>query len=199
MPDPLKILQPLERSFFEPEAAVVARSLLGQLLVREISGVRLTGVITETEAYQGEEDAACHARVGRTARTEALYGFPGQAYIYFTYGMHWCLNAVCQPAGQPAAVLLRAIRPVEGLERIQANRPGVPPRDWCSGPARLCKALEITGALYGTDLTAKGGLYLAAGQPIPDALVRTSPRIGISYAAEPWRSILWRFWVDSVV
>src|SRR5512136_44990 len=127
----------LPREFYDRPTITVARELLGMRLVRLLDGVRLGGIITETEAYIGEEDLACHARFGRTRRNAVMYGPPGFAYVYFTYGMHWLLNAVTGPEGFPAAVLIRAIQPVEGLEIITARRQG---RDTL-GPAKLTQAL----------------------------------------------------------
>jgi DNA-3-methyladenine glycosylase len=126
-----------------------------------------------------------------------MWGEPGRAYVYFTYGMHWLLNAVCEGAGHPAAVLLRALEPLEGLDVIAARRDGRPPTGWASGPARLTQALGIGGAQNRADLTTpEAGLWIEAGDPVPEALVRTGPRIGLGkHVAEPWRSIPWRWWV----
>lgn len=180
----------LPRSFYERSAVPVARELLGARLVRRIDGQRLAGIILETEAYQGEEDLACHARAGLTPRTQVMYGPAGHAYVYFTYGVHWMLNVVAEPEGSPAAVLIRGVQPVEGLEVISRLRPAAT----TDGPAKLTQALAVTGALNGTDLCAPGGeLWIEPGDPIPDAQVVTSPRVGISSVPEPWRSIPWRF------
>ncbi len=186
-----RILTP---SFYNPPATEVARALLGMRLVRIYEGARLAGIITETEAYQGEEDLACHARAGLTPRTAVMYGPPGRAYIYFTYGKHWLLNAVCRPEGSPAAVLIRAIDPQEGLDFIAARRSGVPPAHWTDGPAKLTLALAIDGALNGADLTDPGSpLRIEMGQPVPDPEVLIGPRVGIDSVPEPWKSIPWRF------
>lgn len=184
----------LPASFYDRPVLVVARELLGARLVRSLDGQRLAGVIVETEAYRGEEDLACHARVGRTARTEVMYGPPGRAYVYFTYGMHWLLNCVTGPVGFPAAVLVRAIVPTEGVETIAARRAGQPSRLWCDGPAKLTRALAIDGAFNAASLCDPDGLLrIEAGKPIPDSLVRAGPRVGINRVPEPWRSIPWRF------
>lgn len=188
----------LTRDFFNKDAVIAARSLLGMLLVRELDGHRLSGIITETEAYEGEEDLACHARSGKTARNAVMYGPPGMAYIYFTYGMHWCLNAVTGKEGHPAAVLIRAIVPVEGKEIIAQNRSGRPKRIWCDGPAKLCKGLIINGELNGSDLCSSSSLLrIETGKPVADDLVRQSPRVGIQNTPEPWRSLEWRFRVTA--
>lgn len=180
--------------FYLQSAPEVARALLGMRLVRDFDGRRISGKITETEAYDGEEDLACHARSGKTARNAMMYGPPGRAYIYFTYGMHWCLNVVTGAEGSPAAVLLRAILPLEGLELITANRKGVPENHWTDGPAKLCKALDIDGSLYGTALCETGScLRIEQDKPVADREVTVSPRVGIQYAPEPWLSKPWRF------
>ncbi len=189
----------LPRAFYARPTLTVARELLGCLLVRTLpDGQRLTGRIVETEAYIGQEDLACHARAGRTPRTEIMFGPPGHAYVYFTYGMHWLLNAITEPEGQPAAVLIRAVEPLEGLDRIAAHRAGRQRREWTSGPARLTRAFGIDGALNGCDLVGPPGraaLSLIAGPPVPDADVRTGPRVGLGSTPEPWRSLAWRLWV----
>ncbi len=180
--------------FYLGPAPEIARALLGMRLVRIIDGTRLSGRILETEAYSGEEDAACHARFGLTKRNAVMYGPPGRAYIYFTYGMHWCLNTVTGAEGSPAAVLVRAILPLEGLETISANRKGVPERNWTDGPAKLCKALEIDGSLYAAILCSDGSpLRIEQDAEIPDENIEITPRIGIQYAPEPWLSMPWRY------
>ena len=168
---------------------------MGMRLVRLLDGQRVGGTIVEAEAYRGEEDLACHARHGRTPRTAVMYGPPGRAYVYFTYGMHWMLNCVAGPPGFPAAVLVRAIRPLEGLEIIAARRPGHPAADWCSGPGRLTRALAIEGRLNGIDLTSPtGNLWIEAGSVVADEQVLIGPRIGLGGVPEPWLSQPWRFY-----
>jgi DNA-3-methyladenine glycosylase len=184
----------LDVEFYSIPASRVARSLLGMHLVRVLEGVRLVGKIIETEAYQGEEDQACHARAGRTARTAVMYGPPGRAYIYFTYGMHWMLNVVCEEVGFPAAVLVRGVQPLEGLDQIALRRPGVPQRSWTDGPAKLCRAFGIDGSLNSLDLTTPNSqMWIEAGQPPAEDQVMRGPRVGIGYAGEPWLSMPWRF------
>ena len=130
----------LPRSFYDRPAPQVAPELISCRLVRIYNGQRLAGLITEAEAYQGEEDLACHARAGLTPRTEPMYGPPGHAYIYFTYGMHWLLNAVTDGLGEPAAVLIRGIWPTEGLEQMAALRPALArQKGWLDGPAKLAQ------------------------------------------------------------
>ena len=184
----------LTPSFFEREVVEVARALLGMRLVRLLDGQRLGGIIVEAEAYRGEEDLACHASHGRTPRTAVMYGPPGRAYVYFTYGMHWMLNCVAAPEGFPAAVLLRAIQPLEGLETIASRRAGRLQAIWTDGPGKLTLALGIDGRLNGVDLTTReGGLWIEEGEPVPDEQVMIGPRVGINGVPEPWLSKPWRF------
>lgn len=184
----------LPRDFYEQEVTAVARALLGKRLVRRWQGHVLAGTILETEAYRGEEDLACHAKSGRTPRTEVMYGPAGHAYVYFIYGMHWCLNAVCAKENFPAAVLLRAVEPLEGLEDMARRRGRYPQAQWSNGPAKLCQAFAIDGAGNGLDLCAESsGLWIEDGPEIPAALVTVGPRVGIDSVPEPWRSLPWRF------
>ncbi len=183
---------PLSRKFYDRPTLTVARELLGARLVRILDGVKLTGLITETEAYIGEEDLGCHAKAGRTPRTQVMYGPPGHAYVYFTYGNHWMLNAVTEREGFPAAVLIRAIQPIEGVEVMSARRNG---RD-TFGPGKLCQAMGIAGAENGADLTVAGaGLWIEAGVFVPEESVTIGPRVGLYNVPEPWKSIPWRFLV----
>ena len=182
--------KPLPRAFYDRSAVVVARELLGARLVRMVDGVRLSGFISETEAYLGEEDLGCHARAGRTPRTVTLYGPPGHAYVYFTYGMHWLLNAVTGAVDSPAAVLIRAIHPAEGVDWMAARRAG---RGY-DGPAKVTQAMRIDGTDNGIDLTRRdAGLWIEAGLPIEKKQIRSGPRVGIDSVPEPWKSIPWRF------
>ena len=155
----------------------------------------MSGLITETEAYQGEEDLGCHASAGRTPRTAVMYGPPGHAYVYFTYGMHWLLNAVTSPEGTPAAVLIRTIQPDKGLDAMAENRPYHAKKSgWTDGPAKLTQALDINGDLNKIDLCSRAaGLWIEQGQNIPDKQVAQTARVGLNAVPEPWRSIPWRF------
>jgi len=189
----------LPRAFFARPTLEVARAVLGARLVREDCGRRIAGYIVETEAYIGEEDLGCHAKAGRTPRTQVMYGPPGHAYIYFTYGMHWCLNFVTETEGFPAAVLIRAIQPTEGLEIIATRRTGRPKPDWCNGPAKLCRSLGVDKRLNGADLCAPDAkLYVEIGVTIPDSSVTISPRVGLN-VPEPWISIPWRFRFTEII
>lgn len=184
----------IECSFYARPTLQVARDLLGTRLVRVQNGNRLAGIIVEAEAYRGQEDLGCHARAGLTARTRVMFGPPGHAYIYFTYGMHWMLNFVTEDQGFPAAVLIRAMLPLEGLELIAARRKGQPRSRWTDGPAKICQALDIDGALNGADLCdSQAVLFVESGFPIPDSVVTTGPRVGLTSVPEPWKSIPWRF------
>lgn len=179
----------------------MAPELIGCRLVRIFNGERLAGLITETEAYQGEEDLACHARVGLTPRTEPMYGPPGHAYIYFTYGMHWLLNAVTDGEGVPAAVLIRGILPTEGLEQMAALRPMLAQKNgWLDGPAKLTQALALDGKLNRADLCSPDSkLFIEAGVPLPAEVLKVKPRVGIKSVPEPWRSLPWRWQIDPQV
>ena len=187
----------LARRFFARPTLQVARALLGQRLVNVAGGVRLAGRIVETEAYIDQTDLACHARFGRTPRSQVMFGPPGHAYVYFTYGMHWMLNIVTEAEGFPAAVLIRAIAPEEGLPVMQARR-GPQGAAWhlTDGPGKLAKALGIDKALNGQDLCApEAALFIERAPAVPAGRVLTGPRIGLNHTPEPWKSIPWRFWV----
>ncbi len=187
----------LPRAFFLHAPDVVARALLGKLLLRRWQGVLLAGRIVETEAYFGMDDAAAHAFAGRTARNSVLWGAPGHAYVYFIYGLHACFNVSCEPEGVAGCVLIRALEPLHGLPQMAALRgllPDSAPRLLTGGPGRLCQALAITRErLNGADLLdPTGELRLAepedgwaAGE------IAVTPRIGIRKAAErPLRFLL---------
>lgn len=182
--------KPLPVSFYNRPTLTVARELLGTRLVRILDGQRLAGEIVETEAYIGETDLGCHAAAGKTARTTVMYGRAGIAYVYFTYGMHWMLNAVTESDGFPAAVLIRAIHPLEGVAIIRQRRGG---RD-TKGPAKLTQAMGIDRALNGHDLTrANSPLWIETGRPAIDECVTIGPRVGLYSVPEPWKSKPWRF------
>ena len=177
----------LPDGFFERPVLDVARDLLGKRLVSTVGGKRAVGVIVETEAYQGPDDPASHAatRSGRTHRNRAMFGPGGCAYVYRSYGVHWCMNVVTGVEGRAEAVLIRGIEPVEGIDIVVARRGGREPL--AAGPGRLCEALAITGDLYGHRLNQEP-LELVAGWQVPDSLVGVSGRIGVSAAAErPFR------------
>jgi DNA-3-methyladenine glycosylase len=182
----------LPRSFYERSTLKVARDLIGARLVRNLEGRRLVGYITETEAYVGESDLGCHAKSGQTRRNAAMYGPAGHAYVYFTYGNHWMLNVVTERAGFPAAVLLRAIQPVEGTRIMSSRRGG---RD-TFGPGKLTQALGITLSENGLDLAGtESRLRIERGIQVPGSLVTKGPRVGLTSVPEPWKSKPWRFLV----
>lgn len=187
----MKILPP---SFYNRPTLIVARELLGARLARILDGVKLVGVIIETEAYIGEADLACHAKAGLTPRTAPMYGLAGHAYVYFTYGNHWMLNVVTEREGFPAAVLIRAIQPVEGVETMLARRGG---RDTL-GPGKLTQAMGIAKGENNVNLTKpESNLWIEAGQTIPEKSVTKSPRVGLNKTPEPWLSKPWRFLVKN--
>lgn len=184
----------LGRSFFARPTLEVARALLGQRLVRIYAGRQLAGLIVEVEAYIGEDDLACHARAGRTPRTAVMYAAPGHAYVYFTYGMHWMLNFVTEAEGFPAAVLVRAILPTEGIAAMRRFRHGRPDAILTDGPAKLTQALAIDGQLNGSDMCVQGAaLFVEKAAAVPEAEVVCGPRIGLGSTPEPWKSKPWNF------
>jgi len=186
----------IPRPFFYRRTELVARDLLGCLLVRESNGTRLSGRIVEAEAYRGEEDLACHAKAGRTRRTEVMYGPPGVAYVYFTYGMHWMLNVVTEKEGFPAAILIRAVEPIEGIEVMRRLRGMNEVSLLCKGPGRLTQAMAIQKAENGLDFCQETSpLRIESGVKPNAREIGTSPRIGLGRTPEPWLSKLWRFFL----
>jgi DNA-3-methyladenine glycosylase len=184
----------LDHSFYYQPTLQVAQGLLGQRLVRIVGGQRLSGLIVETEAYIGEDDKACHASRGRTPRTEVMYGPPGHAYVYFIYGMHHCFNVVTEEESFPAAVLIRALEPWEGLEWMRSHRSGRPDNQLTNGPGKLCAALAIDRTLNGVDLCTSQIFFIEEGQTVAEEEIATSPRIGIR-SDEVARSRPWRFYI----
>ena len=183
---------PLPYNFYNRPTLTVARELIGARLIRILNGVKLVGIISETEAYISQKDLACHAKAGLTARTAVMFGKPGHAYVYFTYGNHWMLNTVTEREGFPAAVLIRAIQPIEGVEIMSTRRSG---RD-TFGPGKLTQAMGITKSENGVDLTkTTHGLWIEAGLKVPNSLVTKGPRVGLNNTPEPWLSKPWRFLV----
>ena len=167
------MIERLPRAFYQRDVLEVAPQLLGQHLVRKgPEGRRSTYVITETEAYRGEEDLACHASKGRTPRNEVMYGEGGHLYMYLIYGMYWMMNVVTGPAGTPQAVLFRGIR--------EAN-----------GPGKLTRLLGVDRGFYGEDLVSSERIWIEEAGAVPE--YTTAPRVGIDYAADPWKSKAWRF------
>ena len=176
----------LGRNFYAARSPEVARRALGSVLVRILDGKRLSGVIVETEAYRGSRDPASHAYRGRTNRNEVMFGEPGHAYVYFTYGNHFCLNLTCEPPGTPAAVLVRAVEPRDGIEEMKHNRGVERVQEFANGPGKLTKALRIGKDFNGEDLVTSSRLFLEAGER-PLRIARSS-RIGITEGTEhKWR------------
>ncbi len=187
----------LGANFFQRDPVTVAKALLGQRLVSRVASQTTAGLIVETEAYLGPEDQAAHCKNHhRSPRVESMYGPPGTAYVYFTYGMHHCLNLVTGPAGSPQAVLLRALEPTQGLDvmyrrRAKAKRD----TDLCSGPAKLAQALAVTTDRFdGIDLTTDPQLFLQRmrQRAYPAAAIQSTPRVGVAYAGD-WATKPLRF------
>jgi DNA-3-methyladenine glycosylase len=185
----------LDASWYARPAEVVARELLGAVIISTIDNVETAGRIVETEAYIGPHDDASHAaaRIGRTRRNDAMYGVPGSAYVYRIYGIHWCLNVVTDRVDFPAAVLIRAIAPVHGIDHMHARRSRghtrLPDSALASGPGRLAAALGITG-VHNAHPLDRLPLCIVAGARMDDAAIGCGPRIGITRAAD-WPL---RFW-----
>ena len=195
-------METLLRTFYDRDTLEVARDLLGKYLVRRMDRAELVVRITETEAYIGAVDKACHAYGGRrTARTETLYAKPGTAYVYLIYGMYHCLNFVTEPEGTAAAVLLRGVEAVSGADLMAFNRFGRAydrltadqRKNFLNGPGKVCRALALTRTHNGLDLTAGGELFLCAGEA-PTGEIHVGKRIGIDYAEEAV-DFPWRFWL----
>jgi len=186
--------RPLPRRFYLAPTLRVARGLLGKVLVHATPAGIAAGRIVEVEAYRGPADRAAHSWGGRRSpRNEVMYGPPGHAYVYFIYGMHFCMNVVTQPVGRPEAVLLRALEPLVGEALMRARRklgPDVPAWRLCRGPGALCQALGITREENGADLV-RSRLRILDGAPVPGARVVRTARVGVDYAgvdaARPWR------------
>jgi DNA-3-methyladenine glycosylase len=180
----------LSRSFFSRYTPDVAKELLGCLLVRRVAGRTLSGRIVEVEAYRGSDDPASHSYRGATKRSSIMFGEAAHVYVFFSYGSHWCLNFTTEEEGQPGAVLVRALEPVEGIEQMVKNRGVSEVGRLTNGPGKLTKALSIDGSFNGEDLAKSKALYLL-GREKP-VLVDSSARIGISRG----RELQWRFFVD---
>ena len=189
------------KRFYRRDSVTLAKALLGQRLVRVLGNrkhTRLAGTIVEVEAYLGEKDRAAHTFGGRrTPRNESMWRDGGHAYVYFTYGMHHCVNVVASVAGDPVAVLIRALEPAEGLDAMYKHRSKAKrDTDLCSGPAKLCQALAIDRNLDGCDLTQSKHLFIEQTRktPLPAARITIGPRIGVSYAQD-WADKPLRFFI----
>lgn len=177
--------------FFARPAGIVARELIGTVMRSEVGGIVTAGRIVETEAYLGEIDPASHGYLGRrNARNASIFGPPGSWYVYLSYGMHWCANLVAAREGEAAAVLIRALEPIEGLESMRERRGGVADRQLCAGPGRLCQALGITRELDGS-MMRDSIVEVREAPAVPEHVIEEGPRIGITRAAEwPLRFVL---------
>ncbi len=183
---------PLPRAFYARPTVEVARALLGKTLMRATTEGTVGGLIVETEAYVAAVDPAAHAYRGQTRRNRSMFGVPGLAYVYVSYGMHHCLNVVTEREGEAAAVLIRAVEPTVGVALMRQRRgASIPDRDLCRGPGRLCQAFALTLADDGTDLLGSN-LWIAATPGDPsDIPIAATPRIGITRAADwPWRFVI---------
>jgi DNA-3-methyladenine glycosylase len=181
---------PLTADFYDRDAAIVARDLLGAILEHRSPEGIASGRIVEVEAYLGPHDPACHAATGPSARNRHLHGPPGRAYVYFIYGMHHCMNAVTREEGYGSGVLIRAVEPVQGIALMRARRGPVPDRQLTSGPGKVCQALGIDLTFGGTPLH-RGALRILRGATVPDEQVVITQRVGIRKAADwPLRFLL---------
>lgn len=183
---------PLPRDFFDRPAEEVAPDLLGRVLKHSTPEGTVAVRLTEVEAYAGTRDPASHASMGPTKRNAVMFGPPGYAYVYFTYGMHFCMNLVCLGEDTAAAVLIRAGEIIEGAELATRRRPRSSFRDLARGPARLCEALSINRTQYGADVCDPSGpLQILPG--VRAETYRTGPRTGVTSA----KDVPWRFWIDN--
>lgn len=180
----------LPHSFYEQKTIDVAKQLLGKYLVRKHPEGKTIGRIVETEAYIGPQDLACHASRGRTARTEVMFGPAGHAYVYFIYGFYNMLNLVTEATNYPAAVLIRAVEPMDGIELMKTRRQNGSLRNLASGPGKLCQAFAVDRTLNGADLS--GNVLYVEDRSEPAAKIRATPRIGVDYAGK-WKSKPYRF------
>jgi DNA-3-methyladenine glycosylase len=178
-------MRALARSFYKRDTVQVSRDLLGKVVVRgAASGIKVAGIIVETEAYLGGDDLASHSAIGITNRTRVIFGPPGHAYVYLSYGMHDCLNLVAEPDGKAGCVLIRALEPTIGLDVMRARRPlARKDRDLTSGPGKLTQALAITRADNGVDVT-RGDLIVCAPRVSAPFEIEVSKRIGITKCAD---------------
>lgn len=179
----------LQTQFYSRDTLIVAKDLIGKILVRNIEGTILSGIISETECYK-YNDPACHAFKGMTPRTKALFGPVGHSYIYFIYGNYYCLNVVAKEKSSPyGGVLIRGIKPLDGIQLMQINRKTNDISKLTDGPGKLTQALKINKDFYGIDLTKKGSMYIIEGEKINYGYIISTPRIGINIATKK----LWRF------
>lgn len=183
-------MRPLSRSFYTRDTVSVAENLLGKTLVRKINGTTVSGIITETEAYRYKDDPASHSFGGKTQRNSAMFGQVGLAYVYFTYGMHYCVNAVARDATfEAGAVLIRSLHPKRGIDFMIRERKTDMTSNLTNGPAKLTQALKITKKQYGEDLTKISTLYITDGVNVRRSMIEAGPRIGIKKSTDK----MWNF------
>ena len=188
-------MKPIPRSFYGRDTVAVAQDLLGKVLVRRINNKIISGIIIETEAYRYKDDPASHTFGGKTARNSAMFGEVGRAYVYFTYGMHYCVNAVAKSnRSEAGAVLIRSLLPKEGLDFMIKQRRTNIFSNLSNGPAKLTQALQITKDQYGEDLTQISNLYIVDGNKIKKSEIDARPRIGIKKATDK----LWNFRISDL-
>lgn len=189
-------MKTLLRDFYKRDTVDVARDLLGKVLVRKIDTKVVSGIIVETEAYRYKDDPASHSYGGRTERNKAMFGEVGRAYVYFTYGMHYCVNAVAKDyESEAGAVLIRSLFPLTGLNFMTKQRKTNVIPDLTNGPAKLTQALRITREQYGEDLTRISNLFIVDGKKIKKSKIETGPRIGIKKAVDN----MWNFRVSEEI
>lgn len=187
-------MKTLSRPFYARDTVDVARDLLGKMLIRKIGNKTISGIITETEAYRYKDDPASHSFSGLTQRNKAMFGPVGIAYVYFTYGMHYCMNAVARNGNYEAgAVLIRALEPKEGIQLMIKQRKIDKISNLTNGPAKLTQALQITKKQYGEDLTKPSHLFITDGIKIKESDIIKRPRVGIKKATDN----LWNFTIDN--
>lgn len=189
-------MQKLKKYFFERKTAVVAKELLGQILVRKTEKGLISGIIIETEAYLGKEDLASHANRGKTPRNQVMFAEGGFWYIYLIYGIHHCLNIVTEKNNRPGAVLIRALEPLRGLKEMKINRQTENIKNLTNGPGKLCQALKIDRRLNQTSaLNTDSELFIVQSKiSIPENKIKKAPRIGVDYAGI-WKDKPLRFYI----
>ncbi len=183
--------QILEPAFYERDTILVAKALLGKKIIRKIKNNIVTGMIVETEAYVGETDSACHAFKGKTKRTEIMFGEAGRTYIYLIYGMYHMLNIVTERKNFPAAVLIRALEPIEGIDFVNKSKHPT------NGPGKLCRALQIDKTLNEIKIYENNLLWIEKYREIEEYNICEGKRIGISYASIEDQDRKWRFWIKN--
>ncbi len=183
-------MKPLPRSFYRRDTISVAQDLVGKILVRQVNGMIISGIISETEAYRYKDDPASHSFGGKTERNKAMFGNVGLAYVYFTYGMHYCVNVVARDERfEAGAVLIRSLIPKNGIDFMMKQRKTNMLSNLANGPAKLTQALKITKEQYGEDLTKISKLYIVNGMKVTKSMIECRPRIGINRATNN----LWNF------